>query len=306
MRAITCTVVGDGSTGKTSLLISYTTNTFPQDYVPTVFDNYSTNLSVSDPFPNSKSSLEKQVFKMNLWDTAGQEEYDTLRPLSYPQTDIFLICFAINDIISFNNIKNRWIPEILNNLTQSHLKKYEQSNKYPILLVGTKSDIKYENNNNNNNNNNNKIVTKEDIETLIKEHGLLGYIECSALTQVGVKDVFEKAVQLVVFDSTSSKLPLYITPEGDDDGADDIPKKESNVGDDNNTQAVTKPSSKVSTSHDDIINRHTSTEAHAVISEQPKPHTSQKPKRKIHSNANTRPSQKPKSKKKKNKLCVIL
>lgn len=79
-------LLGAGNIGKTSLLITYTTGQCPNEYIPTVFDNCTKFVDVDGVIVN-----------MDLWDTAGGEDYPRLRPLSYPQTDIFLVCMNVYD-----------------------------------------------------------------------------------------------------------------------------------------------------------------------------------------------------------------
>ncbi|CAG9761501.1 unnamed protein product [Ceutorhynchus assimilis] len=180
MRSIKCVVVGDGAVGKTCLLISYSTNTFPKDYVPTVFENYSANVMV-DGIP----------FLLNLWDTAGQEDYDRLRPLSYPQTDVFLFCFSLVRPISYDHIRTKWFTEA----------KHHCPN-VPIILVGTQQDLREDRRPGDNIG---EILTYPQGVALAKDINAVKYMECSALTQVGLKDVFDEAIRAVLRPEKCSK-----------------------------------------------------------------------------------------------------
>ena len=97
-------------------MIRYATDAFPTEYIPTVFDNYAANVMVGG-----------EPVGLGLWDTAGQKDYDRLRPLSYPDTDVILMCFSIDSPDSLENIPEKWTPEV----------KHFCPN-VPIILVGNK------------------------------------------------------------------------------------------------------------------------------------------------------------------------
>ncbi|KAG7199761.1 hypothetical protein KM043_000428 [Ampulex compressa] len=167
-------IVGDGACGKTCLLIVFSKDQFPEVYVPTVFENYVADIEVDS----------KQV-ELALWDTAGQEDYDRLRPLSYPDTDVILMCFSIDSPDSLENIPEKWTPEV----------KHFCPN-VPIILVGNKKDLR-------NDPNTIKELGKMKQEPVKPEEGramaekinAFAYLECSAKSKEGVREVFETATR---------------------------------------------------------------------------------------------------------------
>lgn len=78
-------------------------------------------------------SIAKLQVELALWDTAGQEDYDRLRLLSYPDTDVIVMCFSIDLPDSLENIQDKWIPEV----------KHFCPN-VPIILVGNKRDLRFD------------------------------------------------------------------------------------------------------------------------------------------------------------------
>ena len=177
MEHVKVVAVGDGMVGKTCMLMSYTTDTFPSGYVPTVFDNYQAMIMHN-----------KKPLSVAFWDTAGQEDYDRLRHLSYPNTDVFLVCYSVTSQTSVNNIVDKWLPELRHYIPDA-----------TVLAVGTKADIrktpevvqKLERRGH-------KLVNFEATKRKLEAAGVSEVMECSAKTQDGLADVVGKALDMVM------------------------------------------------------------------------------------------------------------
>ncbi|KAG8685785.1 GTP-binding protein Rho1, partial [Ceratobasidium sp. 395] len=103
-------IVGDGGCGKTCLVF----------WVPTVSDNYVADIEIGSEY-----------VELALWDTSGLEDYDRLRPLSYPDAHIVLICFAIDSPDSLDNVAEKWVSEV-NHFCPG----------VPYILVGCKKELR--------------------------------------------------------------------------------------------------------------------------------------------------------------------
>ncbi|XP_031344266.1 cdc42 homolog isoform X2 [Photinus pyralis] len=163
LKSLKCVVLGDGTVGKTCLLMRYTTDEFLSDYVPTVFENYAASTLVGD-----------EVYDVHLFDTAGQEAYNHLRKLTLEQADVIVVCFSVDLWNSFINVKEKWIPEL-----------QEHYSKIPFMVVGTKIDLRFDTDTIEKlTAQGRKPITKEEGEVLAKELSANAYLECSALTRI--------------------------------------------------------------------------------------------------------------------------
>mmetsp|Transcript_23807 Transcript_23807/g.37091 ORF Transcript_23807/g.37091 Transcript_23807/m.37091 type:complete len:211 (-) Transcript_23807:19-651(-) len=114
-------VVGSHGVGKTCLVMRFVTGKFPEDFIPSVFDNNLYPYTMKDG-----NSMD-----ISFWDTAAHDEYHRLRPLSYPGAHLFLILGSVVDPLSFQNAGVTWLPEVSHHCPNAH-----------IILVGTKSDLR--------------------------------------------------------------------------------------------------------------------------------------------------------------------
>jgi len=160
--------VGDGAIGKTCLLVSYRSNEFPTQHVPTIFENETIIREIDINGTQCELSLD-------LWDTAGQEQFDRLRILAYKNVHVFLLCFSTVSKTSFSNLEAKWIPEIKHHAPDAL-----------IVLVGTKSDLKDDSD---------EVVPDEEIQAYKKKCGAVEYIETSALNRTNVDLCFETAIR---------------------------------------------------------------------------------------------------------------
>ena len=192
-----CVVVGDGAVGKTSMLLCYTTNTFPTDHMPTIFDNYSKNVTMNDG----------RVVNLGLWDTAGQDEYADFRPLSYAAADCFVVAFSLIDRKSFRNVEHKWLQELRS-----------KAPKTPIVLVGTKLDLRQEGGRRDNDyggsnkrgtgsfgrsssggysggDDESEPISEMEGQALARRIKAVSYVECSSLVQTNLSLVFDEVIE---------------------------------------------------------------------------------------------------------------
>ena len=167
-------VVGDYFCGKACLLVGFCKNELPEVYIPTVFENYFIDIEMG-----------RRHVELVIWDTAGQPEYAGLRHLSYPDTDVILMCYSIDSPDLFKGIASKWVPEV----------KYFCPN-VPIILVGNKKDLRHDKTTKDRLGQiNQKLVNLEEGRMMADTIRAFAHLECSAKSREGVREVFETATR---------------------------------------------------------------------------------------------------------------
>ncbi|KAJ8101358.1 small GTPase superfamily [Lipomyces tetrasporus] len=170
-------ILGDGACGKTSLLNVFTRGYFPQVYEPTVFENY-----VHDIF------VDGTAVQLSLWDTAGQEEFDRLRSLSYNDTHTIMLCFSIDSRDSLENVQTRWVGEIA-----------DHCEGVKLVLVALKCDLRStvsdDADGNGFGDGRRSYISYDEGLQVAQKIGALRYLECSAKKNRGVNECFTEAAR---------------------------------------------------------------------------------------------------------------
>eukprot|EP01083_Nonionella_stella_P086515 240397_1 len=226
MQCVKLVVMGDSFVGKTSVIVSYNEDGLPNRHLPQVYDNVSKNILLSNNRP----------VQLGIWDVSSHAEYDRLRPLSYPRTDVFLLMYDVSNNQSLQNLETKWFPEKKHHVPESafgvvgckiDLREQEamcplndelneirlccvicywlrncnvdelRVDKSVLEMIVTYSQCTKSRKD---------YVRYEDGEDMARKLGACGYKECSAITKEGLEELFEAACEWVLGGDEAKKI----------------------------------------------------------------------------------------------------
>ncbi|XP_018913528.1 ras-like protein 2 [Bemisia tabaci] len=168
-------VVGGGGVGKSAVTIQFIQSYFVTDYDPTIEDSY-TKQCVIDDVPA----------KLDILDTAGQEEFSAMREQYMRSGEGFLLVFSVTDHASFDEMY-KFHRQIL---------RVKDRDEFPMLMVGNKADLEHQ-----------RQVSTQDAQNLARQLKI-PYIECSAKVRMNVDQAFHELVRIVRKFQLSERPPL--------------------------------------------------------------------------------------------------
>ena len=164
-KPVTVVLLGGPGVGKSALTLRLINENFVKDYDPTIEDKYKKEIILDD-----------EVIDLRIVDTAGNDDFKILIDNWITEGDGFLLTFAINDAESLKKLETK----------KMRIHKIKDTYKVPIILVGTKSDLKNE-----------RTVTVEEAEELAKKWNI-EYIETSAKLKERSEEPFLKIIKAVL------------------------------------------------------------------------------------------------------------
>jgi small GTP-binding protein len=178
MRDVKCVLVGDPAVGKSGLCMAFRFGDLGTGYVSTVVENFAV-----------RTTIRREEINFRIWDTPGLQEYAHLRPVSYSETDVILICFSLMFPASLGNVRELWLPEIRTHCPST-----------PVVLVGLQSDVReyaVEHPNGEWRSDGVEPVASKAGAAMARAIHAHAYVECSAMTESSVREVFAQALRAV-------------------------------------------------------------------------------------------------------------
>lgn len=176
MKPIKCVTVGDESIEPNELLYTYTTKSPPDEYLPTVFDNYSERIIAFG-----------QVINLQLWNTQGLRDKPGARGVIYSDTDVFILLFSLNNPFSLSRIESIFYCDIQQGYPN-----------VPCILVGTQKGLRdeyYQKEGENSSNLCDQVVSTEQGIEIKEKISAKEYIECDVSTLYNIDSVFKAAIK---------------------------------------------------------------------------------------------------------------
>ena len=158
-------IIGDSSVGKSNIVLKYANNKFSDDYQATI----------GVEFGSKTIEVKKKLFRIQIWDTAGQENFRSITRAYYKNCACAILTYDITNYKSFENIKT-WLNEATN----------ESPSTAIFMLIGNKCDLAAK-----------RVVQRSEAENFAAENGLT-FLETSAKTGEGIEEAFRRAAEIIL------------------------------------------------------------------------------------------------------------